>query len=816
MADMGYDEGGTSSGPSLDGALLSANNLSDVASVSASRASLGLGSAATHAATDFQSADAELLAIAGLTSAANKAPYFTGSGTAALADLTAAGRALIDDADAAAQRTTLGLAIGTNVQAFDADLAALAGLTSAADKVPYFTGSGAAATADFTAAGRALVDDADAAAQRTTLGLGTISTHDTGDFQAADADLTAIAALTSAANKLAYYTGAGTAALADFTAAGRALVDDADASAQRTTLGLGTAAVSAATDFQPVDPDLTAIAGLTSAADKVPYFTGSSTAALATLTAAGRALIDDADAAAQRTTLGLGTISTHDTGDFQAADTELSALAGLTSAANKLPYFTGSGTAATTDLTAAGRALIDDADAAAQRATLGLGTAATSASTDFQPADADLTALAGLTSAADKVPYFTGSGTAATADFTAAGRALVDDADASAQRTTLGLGTLATQSGTFSGTSSGTNTGDQTLDGILGTSSTIAAATTTDLSTVSGNLITVTMSGDTTTTSLGTAPSGIRKTCKVSGGAWTLQHSSALLVPGAASVQLPSGSLVEVESLGSGNWQLLAINNANTGYIQNGAGIPGLHAGGVNALGVFSTQLQANVWFKMIAARWSGAKGADVASAATVTLGSDGNMFALTGTTPVTAITTTNWIAGSKVTLIPASAAITFGHNTGAGGIKTKTGASITPVAGGLYSLEYDGTNWLLENNEESPIYLARLLGSEIGVAGSNLTDADATLTVAGGNDYAIPPATLTANRAATMGVTGSPFDGEIISVRRRGTEAFTYTLKDDTGTAIFIMPASTKLAADCRYNATSGHFEYSGCKRIQ
>jgi hypothetical protein len=55
------------------------------------------------------------------------------------------------------------LASGTVDNArLDADLAAIGGLTSAADKGIQFTGSGTAGTFDLTTAGKALLDDADA------------------------------------------------------------------------------------------------------------------------------------------------------------------------------------------------------------------------------------------------------------------------------------------------------------------------------------------------------------------------------------------------------------------------------------------------------------------------------------------------------------------------------------------------------------------------------------------------------------------------------------------------------------------------------
>lgn len=84
-------------------------------------------------------------------------------------------QSLLDDTTTGAMQSTLGLVIGTNVQAYDIELAALAALTSAADQVAYYTGSGVAALTTMTSFIRGLLDDTDAATARTTLGAAAVS-----------------------------------------------------------------------------------------------------------------------------------------------------------------------------------------------------------------------------------------------------------------------------------------------------------------------------------------------------------------------------------------------------------------------------------------------------------------------------------------------------------------------------------------------------------------------------------------------------------------------------------------------------------------
>lgn len=205
---------------------------------------------ATHGDNVLIELDADLVALAGVTSAADKVPYFTGSGTASVTDLTSTARSLLDDTSTSAMRTTLGVAIGTDVQAYDATLNSIASLGTAADKIAYTTAVDTWAETPLTSTARSLLDDTSTSAMRTTLGVA-IGT----DVQAYDATLASLSSLGTGADKYAYTTGVDTWSEGTITSAARGLLDDTTTSAMRTTLG-----VAIGTDVQAYDATLEALA----------------------------------------------------------------------------------------------------------------------------------------------------------------------------------------------------------------------------------------------------------------------------------------------------------------------------------------------------------------------------------------------------------------------------------------------------------------------------------------------------------------------------------------------------------------------------
>lgn len=257
-----------------------------------------------------------------------------------------------------------------------------------------------------------------------------------GDYSASS---NALGGLTPTANNIPYFTSGTAAGQFPSTAYGRGVSNLANIAAALTYFGA-----------QASNSNLTALSALTASANQLPYFNGGTTMSTTTLTSFGRSLIDDIDAASARTTLEVDSAST--TADNLAAglatkqplNSSLTILATLTPAANKLPYFTGAGAVTTTDLTPFGRSLIDDADAASARTTLGVLSSAETATNlqagldTKQPLASNLTAWASLTPVANTLFYWTSGTGVASTSLTSFARTLLGQADALSVRTTIG------------------------------------------------------------------------------------------------------------------------------------------------------------------------------------------------------------------------------------------------------------------------------------------------------------------------------------------------------------------------------------------
>jgi hypothetical protein len=186
--------------------------------------------------------------------------------------------------------------------------------------------------------------------------------------------------------------------------------------------------------------------------------------------------------------------------------------------------------------------------------------------------------------------------------------------------------------------------------------------------------------------------------------------------------------------------------------------------------------------------RWEEAKGADVASANNLTLGSDGNTFNITGTTQINAITIANWQAGSHIYLIFASTP-TVKHNT-AGGAGTAvlllSGAvDYVAAANDVLSLVYDGTSW-----HEKGRKIAATGGSTPGIdsvlaIGQNLT-ANRTINTTSAFSLAISGAVPSATAAATLQITNTSTTGAGIVSTTNNSSGTAIAGNNTTGTAVY------------------------------
>jgi hypothetical protein len=181
------------------------------------------------------------------------------------------------------------------------------------------------------------------------------------------------------------------------------------------------------------------------------------------------------------------------------------------------------------------------------------------------------------------------------------------------------------------------------------------------------------------------------------------------------------------------DWDTTAANNTDVGGLDINENCP---AGNINnAIREVMAQVKSgvpvlstvNTYTKI--QKW--AKGADVASASTLTLGDDGNYFDITGTTTITAIATKG--AGTVVKL-HFDASLTLTHH--ATDLILPGGANIVTAAGDEAEfVEYATGDWRCTNYtraSENWVDIASATTTDIGAAASQNVRVTGTTTITG------------------------------------------------------------------------------------
>lgn len=90
-------------------------------------------------------------------------------------------------------------------------------------------------------------------------------------------------------------------------------------------------------------------------------------------------------------------------------------------------------------------------------------------------------------------------------------------------------------------------------------------------------------------------------------------------------------------------------------------------------------------------------------------------------------------------------------------------------------------------------------------IAGAALTDADVNIAIAGNRFRTLPAATLSSSRVGTLVTTGA-VAGDIITITRLDTGAFTYTLANGGagGGNVLVLPISEAWFADVYFDGTN------------